>query len=50
MIIRILTLVKILMYNNMGIDGNNDHTALLLCNRLVNVEEEPKDLIYFPLA
>lgn len=29
----------------MGFDGNNDHTALLLCNRLVNVEEEPKDLI-----
>lgn len=50
MIIRILTLVEILTGNNMGLDWNNDNTALLLYKRLENVEGDPKDLIYIPLA
>ena len=49
MIIRISTLVKILTGDNMGFDGNNEHTALWLCNMLENVEEYLKDIIYISL-
>ena len=48
-IIRISALVKILTGDNMGFDGNNEHTALWLCNMLENVEEYLKDIIYISL-
>lgn len=34
----------------MRLNENNDHTALLLCNMLENVKEDPKDIMYVPLA
>ena len=40
----------ILTGNNIGLDGRNDNTVLLLYNMLENIDENPKDKMYVPLA
>lgn len=41
---------KILTNKNIGLDGNNDNTILLLFNMLNNVDDNPKDKKYMPLS
>lgn len=41
---------KILTNKNIGIDGNNDNTILLLFNMLNSIDENPKDKKYMPLS
>lgn len=41
---------KILTKKNIGLDGNNDNTILLLFNMLNNIDDNPKDKKYLPLS
>ena len=41
---------KILTNKNIGLDGNNDNTILLLFNMLNNIDDNPKDKKYMPLS
>lgn len=43
-------LYRILTGNNIGLDGKNDNTVLLLYNMLENIDEKPEDKMYVPLA
>ncbi len=45
-----LYLYRILMGKNIGLDGQNDNTVLLLYNMLENVDEKPEEKMYIPLA
>ncbi len=46
----LLYLNKILSGQNIGLDGNNDNTVLLLYNMLENIDQKPEDKKYVPLA
>lgn len=41
---------KILSGNNIGLDGKNDNTVLLLYNMLENIDDRPEDKMLVPLA
>ena len=41
---------KVLSGNNLGLDGKNDNTILLLYNMLEHIDDTPADKMYFPLA
>lgn len=41
---------NILTNKNIGLDGNNDNTILLLFNMLNNIDDNPKDKKYMPLS
>lgn len=43
-------LLRILQGKNIGVDGNNDNTVTLLYNMLENVDNNPEEKLYFPLA
>lgn len=43
-------LYRILTGNNIGLDGKNDNTVLLLYNMLENIDEKPEDKMYIPMA
>ncbi|MBQ3513121.1 MAG: hypothetical protein IJA32_04895 [Lachnospiraceae bacterium] len=43
-------LYKIISGNNIGLDGENDNTVLLLYNMLAKMDEKPGDKMYIPLA
>lgn len=42
-------LFKILSRNNIGLDGKNDNTVLLLYNMLADIDKKPESTKYFPL-
>ena len=46
----LLYLNKILSGQNIGLDGRNDNTVLLLYNMLKDIDKRPEDMKYFPLA
>lgn len=43
-------LLRILQGKNIGLDGNNDNTVMLLYNMLENIDDNPEEKLYFPLA
>lgn len=43
-------LYRILTGNNIGLDGKNDNTVLLLYNMLENIDDRPEDKMYIPMA
>lgn len=43
-------LLRILQKKNIGMDGNNDNTVMLLYNMLENIDCKPEEKMYFPLA
>lgn len=43
-------MLKILTNNNIGLDGKNDNTVLLLFNMLDNVDSKPAEKKYTPLS
>ncbi len=43
-------LLKILKKQNIGLDGKNDNTVLLLYNMLENIDQRPEREKYIPLA
>lgn len=43
-------LMRILTGQNLGIDGKNDNTILLLYNMLVDIDKKPEKQKYFPVA
>lgn len=43
-------MLRILTNNNIGLDGNNDNTVLLLFNMLNNIDDTPKEKKYMPLS
>ena len=43
-------LLRILKGQNIGMDGKNDNTVLLLYNMLENIDQKPEQEKYFPLA
>ena len=45
-----LYLHRILTGKNIGLDGKNDNTVLLLYNMLENIDDRPEDKMYVPLA
>lgn len=45
-----LYLYRILTGKNIGLDGQNDNTVLLLYNMLENIDERPEDMMYIPMA
>ncbi len=46
----LLYLNKILSGQNIGLDGRNDNTVLLLYNMLKDIDERPQDVKYYPVA
>ena len=46
----LLYLNRILSGQNIGLDGNNDNTVLLLYNMLENIDQRPEEKKYVPLA
>lgn len=46
----LLYLNKILSGQNIGLDGRNDNTVLLLYNMLKDIDQRPEDVKYFPVA
>lgn len=46
----LLYLHRILTGNNMGLDGKNDNTILLLYNMLEDIDSKPEDKMYIPMA
>ena len=45
-----LFLYRILTGNNIGLDGKNDNTVLLLYNMLENIDDKPEDMLHIPMA
>lgn len=45
-----LYIMRILNKENIGLDGNNDNTVLLLYNMLENIDQKPESERYVPLA
>ncbi len=43
-------LYRILTGNNIGLDGKNDNTVLLLYNMLENIDDKPEDKMHIPMA
>lgn len=43
-------LYRILTGNNIGLDGKNDNTVLLLYNMLENIDDRPEDMMHIPMA
>lgn len=43
-------LFRILSGENIGLDGQNDNTVLLLYNMLADIDKNPKSTKYFPLS
>lgn len=43
-------LYRILTGNNIGLDGQNDNTILLLYNMLADIDSKPGDKMYIPMA
>ena len=41
---------KIVSGENIGLDGENDNTIILLYNMLANVEDNPKGMKLIPLG
>ncbi|MBR6402606.1 MAG: hypothetical protein IKS48_04405 [Eubacterium sp.] len=41
---------KIVSEKNIGLDGENDNTIILLYNMLAKVEEHPRDMLLCPLG
>ncbi len=45
-----LYLNRILSGQNIGLDGKNDNTVLLLYNMLKDIDQRPQDVTYYPVA